>query len=425
MFVKFANRSSFAKSIIALVSATAVAQAINFGFNILLTRLYTPVDFGALSVFLSLVSFVAVVSTGKYDVALVAAPDRDEARGLVSLGMFICILTALVILILAWLVNVIPLHFYSQNQVHEWFYLIPLSLIMLSAFQMLWMWNVREKKFKSISFIRPLEAFVNNAICIGLKSYKSVGLLTGSLTSQFVSLVTITVISLTKTEKNLFFAPIKKLQNLAVKYIEFPKINILQGFIDTLQMGIIVLVSSNYFPAADIGYYALCMRVLQAPVRLIVLPLAHVFFAEVSSNYREDKGIYNLVRKVTYQTGVWTVAMPVVLITVGPFLFKIIFGINWQEAGVYAAILSPWIFFDMLRAPIVQVASIIGKQKQVLVISIISNVVLLLSIIFALCLGLHFNVMLLIISITQSLMNVYLILIIFRMSRLADRMPKV
>jgi len=417
---KLSYQSSFAKSIIALVSATAIAQVINFGFNIFLARLYSPSDFGALSVFLSLVSFVAVISTGKYDVALVAAPDREDAKGLVSLGLFISVLTAIGTFIAAWLAYTVPFNFYAQNQVRDWFYFIPVSLFLLSAFQMLWMWNVREKRFKSISFIRPVEAFTNNIVCIFLKSYKAVGLLTGSLTAQFVSFSAIGIISLAKKEKHLFYSPLNKLKDLAGKYIEFPKINILQGFVDTLQMGIIVLVSSNYFLPAEIGFYALCMRVLQAPVRLVVLPLSHVFFAEASEKYRERKGIYSLVKKVTYQTGMLTVAMPIILIIAGPWLFKIIFGVEWEEAGKYAAILSPWIFFDMIRGPIVQVASIVGKQKQILVISVISSVVLLLSIIFAIWLKMHFATMLILISGSQSLVNLYIILFIFKISRTAD-----
>jgi O-antigen/teichoic acid export membrane protein len=412
----FSNRSAFAKNILALVSATALAQAINFGFNILITRLYTPADFGVLSVFLTLVSFVGVISTGKYDVALVAAREREEAKGLTSLGITITVVIALMTLLAIWLVYSIPISFYSDNPVRKWFYFIPLSVIFLSIFQMLWMWNVREKKFKSISFIRPLEAFVNSGLCVFLKAYKELGLILGSLTGQFVSAAVITFISLKSEGINLFFSPIKKLKDLGYKYIDFPKINILQGFVETLQMGIIILIATGYFLPSEVGFYSLCMRVLQAPARLITLPLAHVFFAEASENYREGKDLLHLVKRVTYQAGMWLIAMPIVLIIAGPLLFKVIFGANWEEAGVYAAILSPWIFLDMIRGPIAQVASIVGKQKIILFITVISNVILVISLIFGVWFKLRFNILLIIVSALQSLMCLYTISIIFKMS---------
>lgn len=412
------NRSGFARNIIALVSATALAQVINFGFNILLTRLYSPTDFGVLSVFMSLVSFVVVASAGKYDIALVAAPDREDAQGLVSAGLYITICVALLALIGVWMIYFIPISFYNTNPVHKWFYIIPLSVILLSSFQVLWMWNVREKRFKNISFIRPLEALVNNTLCIILKGYNELGLIAGAITGQFVSFTIISGISLKKDGRKLFATPFKKIKAAALRYSEFPRVNILQGFVETLQMGLIVLVASNYFLPDEIGFYALCMRVLQAPSRLVTLPLAHVFFAEASQKYREGHSLHALVKRITYQAGKWLIAMPVVLILAGPFLFKAIFGPQWGEAGVYAAILSPWIFLDMLRGPVVQVASIIGKQKKILFISLIANAVLLVSLIFGIWYGLRFRSLLILISATQSLMSLYIINVIFKMARI-------
>jgi|SRR6185437_11175369 len=412
----FSGRSAFAKNIIALVSATALAQVINFGFNIILARIYSPTDFGVLSVFLSLVSFAMVVSAGKYDIALVTAHNTDEAKGLTSLGLVITLITAICILFASWLVYTIPIGFYQQNEVRKWFYFIPVSLILLSGFQVLWMWNVREKRFKNISFIRPLEAFVNNGLCIFLKGYKAFGLLIGSLSGQFVSASIITVISLSKDGKGIFFNQIKTLKNLSLKYIHFPRVNILQGFLDTLQMGIVVLVGANYFSAAEIGFYSMCLRVLMAPTRLISLPLTHVFFAEASEQYREGKDIYPLVKRIAYQAGLWLMAIPIVLIIAGPWLFKIVFGAQWMEAGVYAAILSPWIFLDMIRAPISQVASIVGKQHKVLIISLVSNALLVISLVGGIWYGLNFKTILVLISASQSVVCVYLISVIFKMS---------
>jgi O-antigen/teichoic acid export membrane protein len=413
----FSGRSAFAKNIIALVSGTALAQVVNFAFSILLARLYTPADFGVLSVFLTIVSFAIVVSAGKYDVALVASQNREEAKGLASLGIIITIIAAVLTLLGVWIVYATPINIYQQNPVRRWFYFIPVSIMLLSVFQVLWMWNVREKRFKSISFIRPLEAFVINGLCIILKGYKAFGLLAGTLSGQFISASIITVMSFSKEGKGIFFTPFKRLKELALKYSDFPKINILQGFVETLQMGMVILVATNYFSAAEVGFYAYCMRVLQAPARLVTLPLAHVFFAEASEQYREGKPLYPLVKRVTYQAGLWLIAIPVVLIVAGPMLFRIIFGAQWQEAGVYAAILSPWIFLDMIRGPIVQVASIIGKQHKILVISIVSNAILLISLIFGIWYGLHFKTILILVSATQSIMCAYLIGVIFKMSQ--------
>jgi len=414
---KFLFGSAFAKNIFTLVSYTALAQVINFGFNILLARIYGPSAFGALTVFTSLISFVTVVSCGKYDVAIVAAADKQDAEGLVSLGMWITWLTAIATAIAAWVVYAVPLNFYNQSAVRHWFFVIPVSLVLLSLFQLFWMWNVREKRFNRVSFLRPLEATVNNGVALLLRGYEATGLLIGTIAGQTVSAVLIMILTIRKDGWKLVTYPVNKLTKLAAKYSEFPKINILQGFVDAIQMSIIVLVASAYFSAAEIGYYGMCMRVLQVPVRLIVLPFSHVFFAEASETYREGKDMYGLVKRITLQTGAITIAIPIILLFAGSFLFKTIFGPQWGEAGIYAAALSPWIFFDMLRAPIVQIASILGKQKIILFLTLASNAVLVAVIAIGLACHVNFLILLTLISITQSLVNIAMILVIFNMAR--------
>jgi len=412
-------KSDFAKNIFTLVSATALAQVINFGFNVFLTRIYTPASFGALSIFTSLVGFILVVASGKYDIALVVATDRDEAKGLLTVGTWLTFISALVCLIASWVIYMVPIHFYDQSVVRNWLYLIPVAVIFLSLFQLFWMWNVREKKFKTVSFIRPLEAFINNGLCILLKGYQATGLLLGSLAGQFVSMLLITGISLQGEGIGLFAHHIKKLKTLSVKYAEFPRINILQGIIDTLQISILVLIASAYFPAAEIGYYALCMRILQVPMRLIVLPFSHVFFAEASEALRDGRDLYQLVKRSTYQIGIWTVALPIVLITGGAFIFKLIFGAEWYTAGIYAGVLSPWIFLDIIRAPIAQVASILGRQKQILFLSVLSSAILLITVVTNVALHSSFVILLSCVSATQCLMTALIIFTIFKMAKKA------
>ncbi|MGP8214401.1 MAG: oligosaccharide flippase family protein [Bacteroidia bacterium] len=411
--------SAFAKNILALISATILAQAVNFVFSMILTRIYLPAEFGAFSIFTSIVSFILVVSSGKYDVALVVANNKEDARGLLSVGTWLTLITAFIVLVVAWAVYTIPVHFYNNSVVRGWFYFIPVSIVLLSIFQLFWMWNVREKRFKNISFIRPVEATINNIVCILMKGYEAAGLLIGAIIAQFVSIVLITGITLRRDGTGLFIFRMKNLKSLAVKYAEFPKINILQGFLDAIQMSLIVLISSAYFSNAEIGYYTLCMRVLQMPVRLIVLPYSHVFFSEASETFREGKDLFGLVKRAVYQMSLWTIVMPIILIAAGPLLFKTIFGAEWQTAGIYAGILSPWIFLDIIRAPIVQISSILGKQKRILFLSLLSGLILLVTIAINIIMQAKFQTLLVSVSATQSIMLCVIIFSILKMAHKA------
>jgi O-antigen/teichoic acid export membrane protein len=420
MLRKYIPKSILVRNVFTLVSGTAFAQVINFIFSVILTRIYTPGAFGSLSVFLAILAFFLVFSCGKYDVAIVATHSRNDAVELLRMSLIITFFTALISLIMIIAVYIVPLNFYNNTPVRTWLFLIPLSLILLSIFQALWMWNVREKRFKDIFVIRPVEAFITGGLSVSLLSLKGLGLLLGTLIGQISSTILLIIITIRKDSLKIFYFSWKEVKHVALKYSHFPKFNIMQGFVEMLQASAIVLIASNYFPAALIGLYALCMRVLQVPVRLVILPFSHVFFAEASDIYRNGKSLYQLVRRTLIHTSLLSLPLPIFLMFAGPFVFGLVFGAQWKEAGEYARILSPWIFFDILRAPIVQISSIVGKQKQILFLSLLSGLVLITSVILGLYLALSFNKILWIVSISQSLTNILIIIAILKMSKISN-----
>lgn len=370
------NRSSFAKNIIALVSATALAQVINFGFSIVLTRIYTPTAFGTVTLFSSFVAFLLVVCSGKYDLATVASRDKEDAKGLTSLGIHLTVLLVFIALIAAFLIYVVPIKFYNGSPVRNWLYLVPASLFFLGGFQVFWMWNVREKRFKRISLIRPIEALVNNSTAFFASSLHEIGLLLGVLTGQFFSFSIITAFSFKKDGKSIFFQPFHHLQKLAVKYSEFPKVNILQGFVDMFQFNALVIILSAYYDPKYLGYYALCLRVLQVPVRLIVAPVSNVFFSEAAEMHHNNKPLSGLVNRTIKRIGLFTLPFFIVILIAGPMIFSFVFGKQWESAGIYARIFAFWFFLDMIRSPISQVAFVLGKQRQLLYLSLLAGFLL-------------------------------------------------
>jgi lipopolysaccharide exporter len=370
-------RSEFAKGVLTLVSGTAIAQVINFGASIFLARIYKPDDFGAVSLFTAIVSFILVVSCGKFDVAVVAAKTEEDAKRLFSLSFFINLFVSLLTLACAAIIIYFSLDVYKDTAVYEWLPLVSCSVLFLTGVQILWMWNVRKKNFGNISFVRIAEAVTMNGFAILFKAAGAFGLLMGTLLSQFASFLMLGWVVLKKDPLKSFETGKDELKSVFRTYSEFPKVNILQGFIDIFQMNAIVILATGQFEQAVIGFYGMCMRVLQVPMRLIVLPVSHVFFAKASEVHREGGDLFSLVKKTIGQTILFALPVPLVLAIAGPDLFSLVFGETWREAGVYARILSGWIFLDLVRAPIAQVASIVGKQKYVLYVSVFGNILLL------------------------------------------------
>ena len=69
------SQSEFSRNVLTLVTGTTLAQAIPVLISPILTRLYSPEDFGVYAIYFSVLMITSVVATGKYEMAIVLPKD--------------------------------------------------------------------------------------------------------------------------------------------------------------------------------------------------------------------------------------------------------------------------------------------------------------------------------------------------------------
>lgn len=414
----FLLRSDYTKSIFKLTTGSVIAQGITFLFMLVLTRIYSPSDFGIFTLYISILSFIAIISTGKYDIAIVIAKNYTDAIALVKLSLIICLIVSGIAGLVVVMNGILPVGFYKNHPIINWLYLLPVSIIFISLVQILWMWNVRQKQFNILNYSRVSDALLAGSVPVVASFFGPIALLAGNLSGQFVSMVINAYNFVKKDHKILFNSKKAELMAVARQYKEFPKVNILQGFIDTFQTMGIVLIGSRFLTTAEIGYYSLGLRILQVPMGLVIKPVANVFFSEASEMARSGKSIYALVKETVLKSTLIILPFVLIILFFGPVLFQFLFGPEWHEAGIYAQILSVWFFFDLIRAPVSQAGIVLGKQRQILYVSITGSALLLMTLIAGeLFFAENARLILFIISITQSLVIIYLLYRIFKMTK--------
>ena len=96
-------KNNFARNVSVLVSGTTGAQILLILSVPFLTRLYTPEDFGILAVYASLLSFIVVIASLRYELAIPLPKNEVEAANVAFLSLLlvivITILTGIVVLI--------------------------------------------------------------------------------------------------------------------------------------------------------------------------------------------------------------------------------------------------------------------------------------------------------------------------------------
>ncbi|MFA6922745.1 MAG: oligosaccharide flippase family protein [Bacteroidales bacterium] len=397
-------KSEFAKNISKLVAGAAIAQAIPFFVAPVLTRIYSPSDFGFFSIFMSIAAGITVICTARYDLAIVLPKNNDDAQKLIALSFFICLFVSFFSFIL------ITIIMFFEN-IPIYFFLVPLFVFTIGFNQIFMYWNNRIKQYKQISSNRINNAIYGNASMLGLGFLKTgiIGLIIGTYIGVIISTFVFVRKDLKQLFKNIRAFKYSEIKKIAIHYKDMPKTNIIQAVIDMYQLNGLVYLIPFFFSSTILGLYSFGMRILQAPVSLIGSSIAQVFYQNASEKYNNNENIYSLVKGTVKKAAIIALPLPILLLFAGEDLFAFVFSEKWRVAGLYAKILSPWIYFDFIRMTISQTPIILNKQKQLASISVFGSLIITLSVLYAGIIEKNIIIGFYSISILFSLLNIFII----------------
>ena len=77
MLTKLKPKSEFSHNVLTLMTGTTIAQAIPIAISPILTRIYTPKDFGLYGLFISIIMVLSSIISARYELAIML-PVKDE-----------------------------------------------------------------------------------------------------------------------------------------------------------------------------------------------------------------------------------------------------------------------------------------------------------------------------------------------------------
>jgi O-antigen/teichoic acid export membrane protein len=166
------------------------------------------------------------------------------------------------------------------------------------------------------------------------------------------------------------------------------------------------------------GQLGLALTTLALPIALFGNTTGQAYFAEIAKIGRNNpEQIRQITKSVTKKLFIVSLLPFLILLLAGPWLFVLVFGEAWRDAGVFASILSVYLLTQFISTPIVNVLTVFEKQWIFLRINIIRS--LLLS--FAFCLSYFLSlepfISIFIYSIVLALHYAFVSIIIFRTIR--------
>lgn len=335
------DRRHYRRDVLALMSGSAIAQALPIAAAPILTRIYSPDDFGVAALFLAVATVMASVVNGRYELAIGLPESDDDAINIAALGVAIAVFASVLFLLLIAFFGTKIAILADTQEVIPWLCLIPLSVLLTGIFNVLNYTNNRLGKFKEIAKANVFKSVAGTAtmISLGFIVKGALGLIIGGLVSQFVS--NMRLYHNIRAHFDLNQISYKKAVRLAKRYKDFPRYSMWSGVFNTAANNSIIFFMPIVFGIGALGSYNLATRVLSAPSALISSAMGQVFLREATRE-RQLHGHAKRAFKKTVRN-LTLIGVPIfgaVFLFAEP-LFALVFGDSWRVAGVYAIALVP------------------------------------------------------------------------------------
>lgn len=336
------KRSPFAMAALALAGGTALAQAVPILVSPVLTRLYTPHDFGQLSLFTALVSSVGMAASGRYDMAMLLPRRGGPARQLFGLAIWVSSAFSAAYLLLLLLAPDLARRLLGAEDLGGWLYVVPFLLFFTAARTTLGYWANRAANFRALVKAQWAQALLASAISLALGA-AGIGF-SGLLLGNILGVLGAAVMLLGVFRGEIGLPTLKWTRAkaaLARRYRDYPLYSASSAVVDGVTLTLPVFFLAQYFPASTLGYFALVVRVANAPLSFVSSAVSQVNLKKVVQLLHEGHSVPAHLARLGALLALFAAIPTTVLVATAPWLFRHLFGPSWEEAGSYLQILMP------------------------------------------------------------------------------------
>lgn len=353
------------RGVITLITGTGLAQAIPIVTSPILTRLYSPDEFGVFALCIAIASIMSVLVTGRYELAiLLPRSDRDAIHLMILSISLSCVIGSILLLFVVLLSKTLSYSF-GAPEFADFLYWIPLTAISLGIFQSFSCWCNRLGNYRQLALARTLLSAnaVFFQLCGAYYDAGVQGLVGGQFIGQMMATLLLAHLIVKDNKNELNGLDIKRMTVLAKKNVAFPKYMIFGQLLNVGSMQLPLFLLGMLFGPIIAGYYAIAQRALVVPLVIIGGAIGEVYRSEAAKYFKVHgncRDLYTSALKKLFFLGIVYTA-PVMLF--GPEIFGEIFGGNWRTAGELAAILSVMTVFQTLCSPLSHTVLLAGKQS--------------------------------------------------------------
>ncbi len=366
IYLKRYRESEFIRNIFTLVSASSLAQAIAIGIYPLLTRIYSPSEHGLFALYMSIISVTSIVSTGKYELAVMIPREEKEGAALSILSFRILLIFSILLIIPVFFFNEFFTRLLGNPQIGQWLYFVPFSTFLLGASAIFSYWSNRNKKYRRIAGANLGQSIINSGVKVSSAGMNipAGGLVGGAICGQMGGAL-IFFGSILRKERSIF----RNLRGydfhkLAGKYSFFPRFNMLHYLVNNFSTVLPIFVFSKYFTPEAVGFFSIGFMMVNRPMNLLTSSFTQVFSQRIIEKYNKGLSIHGETMKFVKRLFIFGIFPFAAVAVFGVPVFTFIFGPQWHEAGRFMQVMLPWFFVIFLSSPLSFLPDMLSRQKK-------------------------------------------------------------
>ncbi|MDN7126944.1 oligosaccharide flippase family protein [Pseudidiomarina sp. 1APR75-33.1] len=358
--------STTKNQIFTLMTGTSLAQLLPILAMPLLSRIYSPEDFGRYAFYLSISAIISAVSCARYEHAIFLPKEKRHAINVVYCCLFILTIISLSSFLIVVLLQLTVPQIFNKFSLDKVVYFIPITVFLTGLNQVLINWLNRNNEYRKISKVRVLQSVsvIGSSIAGGYLSAGPQGLIAGNIVGLIFSCFLMARFSLSKDEEILLGSYSKnRVIVTAKRYKNFPKFDLLATFFNISSHQLPHTLLNIFFGPKVAGGYYMAQKVFGLPINLISGSIQEVLRQKLSYTFA-IKGDSRSLFLTTLKWLAIGAAVPTLLIYLFAIdIFVLVFGSEWQSAGVFVQVLLPAFYFRFICFPLSYMFYIAEKQR--------------------------------------------------------------
>lgn len=354
---------TFWKHVMTVLGGALGAQALPLLAAPFITRMCTPAEMGAFSLWLALVAVTAIGATLRMETAMILDHETEQQRTCFGVVIYAATITALLVTVLTVSAHLVDVPAIRQL---TWPALLTVGIgtWLTANMQTTLAYATSHNAFGKAARAKVWGAgtiAVSQLLLLAL-GVGGIGLLAGQLIGLFTGLMVARLL-LKPPPARIGIKLGAEARAYLVRHRNFWRYALPSNLLNNMVGQLPLFLIGMRHGAMAAGLYALTQRVLAAPISLLAASVLEVFKRQSVQEFQtvgHCKQAYRYTFKILMLLGL---APSLVLLLFSPQLFAWVFGPAWREAGELAQILAPLYFLNFVASPLSYVFFVTGKQN--------------------------------------------------------------